>query len=70
MKNKRREFIKLTGMTGLGIAGSGMISGFAATLNNHYKSNTHYQANMKTSLKTGSISCFILMTAINPIQAQ
>ncbi|MES1219269.1 MAG: alpha/beta hydrolase family protein [Bacteroidota bacterium] len=40
MKNKRREFIKFTGLTGLGIAGSGTFAGFAATLNTHNKSNT------------------------------
>jgi hypothetical protein len=34
MKHKRREFIKLTGITGLGIAGSGLVNGFAGTFNN------------------------------------
>ncbi len=32
MKNKRRDFIKLSGMTGLGIAAGNMIPGFAASL--------------------------------------
>ena len=39
MKNKRRDFIKLTGLTGLGIAGSGMISDLAATMDKQYKPN-------------------------------
>ncbi|MCW3116798.1 MAG: twin-arginine translocation signal protein [Chitinophagaceae bacterium] len=39
MNNKRRDFIKLTGMTGVGIAGSSMIGGFAATFNNSNQSN-------------------------------
>lgn len=33
MKNKRRDFIKFTGMTGLGIAG-GILNGFGATIDN------------------------------------
>jgi dienelactone hydrolase len=34
MKNKRRDFIKLTGMTSLGIASSSLFNIFGATLNN------------------------------------
>ena len=34
MKNKRREFIKLTGMTSLGVAGSGLLNIFGASINN------------------------------------
>ncbi len=39
MKNKRREFLKHTALTGLGIAGSGMLSGFAAGLDGQNKSS-------------------------------
>ena len=31
MKNNRRDFIKLTGLTGLGLAGAGMLKNYAAT---------------------------------------
>ena len=34
MKNKRRDFIKFTGMTGLGIASGGFLNGLGATINN------------------------------------
>ncbi len=34
MKNKRRDFIKLTGLTGLSVAG-GLLKGFAAEMNEH-----------------------------------
>ena len=40
MKNKRREFLKLTGLTGLGISSGSMISGFAATVMNPGKPHT------------------------------
>src|SRR4051812_17298083 len=33
MKNKRRHFFKVTGMAGLGLAGGGMLKGFAAEKN-------------------------------------
>lgn len=39
MKNRRREFLKRSAMTGLGIAGTGVWSGFASGLENHEKSN-------------------------------
>lgn len=39
MSNKRREFLKLAGLTSLGVAGSGMLQGFAShtdnNINNH-----------------------------------
>lgn len=35
MKNKRREFLKLSGLAGLGITGGGMLKGFAASLDDH-----------------------------------
>ncbi len=38
MKNKRRDFLKLTGMAGLGIAGN-MLKGFSVPADNHLKSN-------------------------------
>lgn len=31
MKNKRREFLKMTGLAGFGVAGGGMLKGFGAT---------------------------------------
>lgn len=30
MKNKRRDFLKFTGLTGLTVAGGGVLTGFAA----------------------------------------
>src|SRR5207237_9901255 len=33
MPNKRREFLKLAGLTGMGVAGGGMLKGFAAEKN-------------------------------------
>jgi dienelactone hydrolase len=55
MKSKRRDFLKLTGMTGLGIAGSGMISGFAATLNNHNQLNI-FSAVKNKNFNAGNLS--------------
>lgn len=40
MKNKRRDFIKLSGLTGLSIAGSGMFKAFGANFNHQNKSNS------------------------------
>jgi dienelactone hydrolase len=40
MKNKRRDFIKLTGLTGLSIAGSGMMKSFGRNLNHQNKLNS------------------------------
>jgi dienelactone hydrolase len=39
MKNKRREFLKHSALTGLGIAGSGVLKGFASRLEDHDKSS-------------------------------
>ena len=39
MKNKRREFLKQTAFTSLGIAGSGILKGFAA--DNHIFANSN-----------------------------
>jgi dienelactone hydrolase len=40
MKNKRRDFIKLTGLTGLGIAGIGMMKAFGENFNHQNKLNS------------------------------
>ncbi|MEP7257590.1 MAG: hypothetical protein ABI687_04365 [Flavitalea sp.] len=40
MKNKRRDFLKLTGLTGLGIASGGMLTGFGAGIINQ-STNKH-----------------------------
>ena len=40
MKNKRRDFIKLTGLTGLSIAGSGMMKAFGENFNHQNKLNS------------------------------
>src|SRR5882762_4910963 len=39
MKNKRREFLKHSALTGLGIAGGGVWNGFASGLEDHNKSS-------------------------------
>ena len=39
MKSKRREFIKLSGLTWLGIAGGGTLKGFASPEGNNNLSN-------------------------------
>ena len=44
MKNKRRDFLKLTSAAGLGIAGN-MFSGFAALADNHTQSNRMNKTN-------------------------
>ncbi len=41
MKNKRREFLKRTALTGLGVAGSSIIKGFASEFNNYIFSNSN-----------------------------
>ena len=35
MKNKRRDFLKLTGMAGLTVAGAGVLNGFTAESENN-----------------------------------
>lgn len=40
MQNKRREFLKLAGLTSLGVAGSGMLKGYAS--GHTIKSNTNF----------------------------
>ena len=35
MKNKRRDFLKMTGLAGMGIASGGLLQGFAAETNHH-----------------------------------
>ncbi len=42
MQNKRRQLLKLTGLTGIGVAGGGMLKGFALGKNNDNKSNTNF----------------------------
>src|SRR6266487_5132713 len=44
MKNKRREFLKSTALTGLGIAGAGILKGFASELDNYILSNSNTAA--------------------------
>lgn len=39
MENKRREFLKLTGLTGMSVAGGSMLKGFALENNNKSKSD-------------------------------
>ena len=41
MKNKRREFLKQTALTSIGMAGSGILKGFAAGYDNHIFSNSN-----------------------------
>ena len=43
MRKNRRDFIKATGLAGLSIAGSGMLSAFGANSNDHQKINTMVQ---------------------------
>jgi len=54
MKNKRRDFLKLTGMAGLGIAGS-MFKGLAVPTNNHFKSNLMVSGNNPDDEKNLSV---------------
>src|SRR5258705_10798971 len=39
MKNNRRDFLKLTALAGIGLAGAGVVPGCAATKNSKGKSN-------------------------------
>jgi dienelactone hydrolase len=57
MKNKRRDFIKLTGMTTLGIAGAGISNVFGSTLN-YAKASENFFA-MENSITTDSNSSII-----------
>src|SRR6059058_5234283 len=41
MKNKRREFLKQTALTTLGVAGSGFVNAFASDLNNFIPSTSN-----------------------------
>ncbi len=45
MKNKRRDFLKLTGLTGLTIAGGGMLNVVASTLDEHNAVNFNLPGN-------------------------
>jgi dienelactone hydrolase len=42
MQNKRRKFLKLAGLTGMGVAGSGMLKGFASEKDDKRLSNTNF----------------------------
>lgn len=42
MKNNRRSFLKFTGLTGLGVAGAGILKGAASENDNRYESNLHH----------------------------
>ncbi|SHG96357.1 Tat (twin-arginine translocation) pathway signal sequence [Chryseolinea serpens] len=56
MKNKRRDFLKLTGMTGLGLATGGLSNVFGATLN--YSNAMEKESALKTAMvddKTSSV---------------
>ncbi len=44
MKNKRREFLKRTALTGLGVAGSGILKGFASETGNFIFSDSNTAA--------------------------
>src|SRR5258708_6805569 len=55
MKNKRREFIKLTGMAGLGIAGAGLVNSFAAGANHYNYTNTNNAVENTNINNTASI---------------
>lgn len=48
MKNKRRDFLKLTGMTGLGLATGGLSNVFGATLN--YSNAMEKESALKTAM--------------------
>jgi len=55
MKRKRRDFIKIAGITGMGMAGNGMFPGFAATLHDHTTSNGIAAVNNKNYI-AGNLS--------------
>ena len=40
MKQKRRDFLKISGLTGIGIAGSNLLNVFGATINDENKLST------------------------------
>ncbi|MEJ7682348.1 MAG: hypothetical protein WKG06_31760 [Segetibacter sp.] len=42
MQNKRRQLLKLAGLTGMGVAGGGMLKGFASEKDNSATSNTNF----------------------------
>ena len=61
MKNKRRDFLKLTGMAGLGIAGS-MFKGLAVPADNPFKSNLMVSGNNPDDEK--NLSAIVLMNIL------
>ena len=48
MKNKRREFLKMSSLAGLGITSAGMLNGIASALDDHNQSNLNF-SNPNTS---------------------
>ncbi len=48
MKQKRRDFLKMSGLTGIGIAGSNLLNVFGATFNNENKSTIMDSGENKT----------------------
>src|SRR5215210_5717351 len=55
MQNKRRQFLKLAGLTGMGVAGGGMLNGFALQNLNVNKSNNKL-SNTVTALNNNEIN--------------
>jgi dienelactone hydrolase len=53
MKNKRREFLKLSGLAGLGITGGGMLKGFASISDDHNRPGINF-SNSNTSSAMGN----------------
>ena len=56
MKNNRREFIKLTGMTGLGVAGGGILKSLASAPGNHNKQENIFSNSNATSSSNENLS--------------
>ncbi|HKG69527.1 MAG TPA: alpha/beta hydrolase family protein [Segetibacter sp.] len=55
MQNKRRQFLKLAGLTGMGVAGGGMLNGFALQNLNVNKTNNNL-SNTVTALNNNEIN--------------
>ncbi|MGK2861125.1 MAG: dienelactone hydrolase family protein [Chitinophagaceae bacterium] len=55
MKNKRREFLKLSGLAGLGITGGGMLKGFSATMDDSYQTGVNLNTSPMADKKNLSV---------------
>jgi dienelactone hydrolase len=53
MENNRREFLKLSGLAGLGITGGGILKGFASALDEHDLTGINF-SNLNTSSAPGN----------------